>query len=182
MQRTLLPLAIVFVSLAAVNPARADIRAAWNQFWAGVDRDFHRNNAWPRPFVEPDRMAVRSALAAQAANGWRMQTMVADHHFDDQTQQLTRAGEAKVRWILTQAPVQRRTVFVKRGSTKEDTAVRVDSIQQFAVKVLPEGELPAVEETNLEPKGWPADRINKTYVDFGKVAPLPVLPEAAGEE
>lgn len=181
MQRTLLLLVIVFVSLAAVSPAQADIRASWHQFWAGVDRDFHRNNAWPHPFVQPDRMAVRSVLAVQANNGWRMQTMVADHHFDNQTQQLTKAGEAKVRWILTQAPVQRRTVFVKTGRTREDTSVRVDSIQQFAVQVLPEGQLPAVEETNLQPKGWPADRINKTYVDFGKAAIPPVLPEPKGE-
>ncbi len=177
MQRTLLPLIIVFVSLAAVSPARADLSASWHHFWVGVHRDFHRNNAWPHPFVQPDRMVVRSVLAVQAANGWRVQTMVADHHFDNRTQQLTKAGELKVRWILTQAPVQRRTVFVKTGLTREDTAIRVDSIQQFAVQVLPAGQLPAIEETDLQPEGWPADRINKTYVDFSKIAPPPVLPK-----
>ena len=181
MQRILLPLVVVFVSLATINPAQADVRDSWNQFWHGVKRDFHRNNAWPHPFVQPDRMAVRSVLAAQAVNGWKMQTMVADHHFNVQ-QQLTKSGEAKVRWILTQAPPQRRTVFVKRGRTHEDTSVRLDSIQQFAVHVLPEGELPAVEETDLTPKGWPADQINRTHVDFGKASPPPVLPAITGDE
>ena len=36
-----------------------------------------------------------------------------------ETQELTRAGEMKVQWILTQMPARRRTVFVLRGGTPE---------------------------------------------------------------
>lgn len=155
---------------------------AWHDFWHGVKRDFHRNNCWPDPFVYPDRAGVIQPFAVQVQNGWRLQNLMADHHFDANSQQLTLAGKEKVRWILTQAPERFRTVFVQRGVSADQTATRVDSVQQFAANIMPAGELPAVEETNLAPRGWPAEEINDTFVKYRTTARPPQLPDSTGEE
>lgn len=167
------------VSAVAAPAVAAD---AWHNFWSGVKRDFHRNNCWPDPFVYPDRAGVIQPFAVQVQNGWRLQNLMADHHFDANSQQLTLAGKEKVRWILTQAPERFRTVFVQRGVSAEQTATRVDSVQQFATNILPAGELPAVEETNLAPRGWPADEINDTFVKYRTTARPPQLPDASSED
>jgi len=151
---------------------------AWRQFWSNTKRDWHRNNCWPDPFVYPDRASVISPLSLQISNGWRMQNLVGEYYFDSRSQQLTVAGRDRVRWILTQAPAQFRTVFVQRGNTTEQTATRVDSIQKFAVEVIPRGELPAVVDTHLLPRGWPAEYINTVYSTFEKSTPSPRLPDA----
>jgi hypothetical protein len=175
---------VVAVSLLsfASPTAKADFGCAWQTFWSNVERDFHRNNAWPHPFVQPDRIAVQQTLMVQADNGWRMQTMVADHHFNNDTQQLNDSGMEKIRWILTQAPEQRRTIFVQNARTADKNSMRLDAVQQFAATLLPRGVLPPIEQTDAAAPGWPADRINKTYVDFAKNAPAPVLPAPKKED
>ena len=107
-----------------------------------------------------------------------MQNLVGEYYFDNRSHQLTAAGRDRVRWIVTQAPAQFRTVFVQRGNTADQTAMRVDSIQKFAAEMFPTGELPAVVDTNLQPRGWPADYINTVYSTFEKSTPSPRLPES----
>lgn len=170
-----------FVALGmAASPALAGDH--WHNFWHSVGRDFHRNNCWPDPFVYPDRAAVQSALSIQVQNGWKLQNLMADHHFDASTNELTAAGREKVRWILTQAPERYRTVFVQKATTGELTSARVDSVQKVAVAILPKGELPSVEESNMAPRGWPAEEINETFVKYRTTARPPQLPEPQSED
>lgn len=170
------------VGAIGISPAQAGPPDAWGNFWHGVKRDFHRNNCWPDPFVYPDRAALHNTFSLQVQNGWKLQNLMGDHHFDTDTQQLTSAGKEKVRWIMTQAPEQFRTVFVQRSANPEQTATRVDSVQQYAAKMTPKGDLPAVEESNLAPRGWPADEINDVFVKYRSGAKPPVLPDATSEE
>ncbi|MEX0586395.1 MAG: hypothetical protein WD176_07115 [Pirellulales bacterium] len=164
-------------------PALAgDAGNSWHYFWYGVKRDFHRQNAWPDPFVYPDRASVIAPLALQVQNGWRAQNLLGEYYFDSETQQLTSAGKDRVRWILTQAPPQFRTIFVQRSVHKAQTASRMDAVNRVAAEVMPRGELASVEETNLIPRGWPAEEINNTYVNMIKTAPAPRLPEAKTAE
>src|SRR5262245_25932526 len=84
----------------------------WNTFWHGVHTDFYRNNTWPEPFQSADRNLTREAFCIQADNGWKMQNTIGSMLFNPENQQLNQAGELQVRWIVQQAPIHRRAVFV----------------------------------------------------------------------
>jgi hypothetical protein len=88
-------------------------------------------------------------------NAWRRQNLLAESHFTADNS-LSPAGQKKVRWILTQAPTQHRTIYVRRGETAEETVARVNSIRQYAVKALPDVPPPNVLETHISPAGYPA--------------------------
>jgi hypothetical protein len=109
-------------------------------------------------------------------NGWRLQNVMGDHHFDSDTNKLTYAGRAKVRMILQESPPQFRTLFVRRGLNTDLTAIRIDSVQSEVERVLPDGELPAVVQTDLMPPGRSADEINAINRLRTQTMPPPQLP------
>ena len=149
---------------------------AWRKVVDPISRDFHRNNCWPAPFVKMDAQAVNAPFATMVRNGWRLQNVMGSHHFDNQTNELTSAGQAKVRAILLDSPHQHRTVFVQRSRSMDVTKSRIDAVQREAQRVLPEGELPAVEHTDLSPPGWPAAQIDAINRSRETSAPVPQLP------
>ena len=108
------------VSLACTVPARAN----WiGEFFYCMARDTKRRNCWPKPFVCPDRQAVRAPFVVMVNNGWRFQNMLGDHHFASDTGELNEAGRIKVRWILTQAPQQHRSVYVYKALSKRTVLI-----------------------------------------------------------
>ena len=120
------------------------------EFWNRFKKDTHRNNYWPEPFVTGDRLAVREPFAIQANNGWRLQNTIGDGYFEPETQELNLAGQMKVKWVVTQSPSSRRTVFVMAAPNDEATMVRVDSVQRAISRHVPKGELPEVLLTDPE--------------------------------
>ena len=149
-------------ALLLTTSANAD----WNDFWHRVGVDFHRNNAWPEPFLSADREVTREYFRIQVNNGWRMQNTIGRWFFDEETNQINQAGEIKLRQVATQSPVHRRTVFVLMGQTPDVTAKRVESVQQTLAKILPEGPVPQVLLTDVELEGGQGayyDRVNSAY-------------------
>lgn len=64
---------------------------------------------------------------------------------------LTDAGRSKIEWIVTQAPEQRRAIFVKKAGTDADTASRIESVQLAVSELVPVGPLPEIQPTDIEP-------------------------------
>ena len=110
---------LAIAGLACVAPAHAGwiacILEGTKEFCSSVARDTKRRNCWPKPWVCPDRQAVQAPFAVMVANGWRLQNMLGDHHFAAVTGELTEAAHLKIRWILTEAPQQQRTIYVHRA-------------------------------------------------------------------
>lgn len=135
------------VLIVGLLSATAD--AGWREFWHRVHVDWHRNNAWPEPFQEVDREAVRMNVLASVGTGWQLQNTLADELFDTETQELLPAGETKIRSILLNSPRDRRTVYVYRGATRTATSIRLDSVQRAASRLVDEGPLPPVLVTDV---------------------------------
>ena len=174
--------AIALAALACAAPARAGwfssmVQGAKN-FGSSVARDTKRRSCWPEPFVKPDRYDARAPFAQMVSNGWRRQNLLAPHHFVDRESELTEAGRMKVRWILTEAPRQHRTIYVHKATDPELTAARIDNVQQLAAEVLPRGTLPLVVETSIPIYGWPAARADMIGRKFEGSTPDPRLPAA----
>lgn len=153
--------------------------ADWHTFWQRVHTDFHRNNAWPEPFQTADRAVTREPFCIQVNNGWKMQNTIGTYLFNAETQELNRAGELKVKWVITQAPIHRRAVFVLVGETPEDTKVRVESVQRYISRVMPDGNLPPVMLTNTEPEGGSGEYFDAVNRAMMQSIPAPRLPADA---
>ncbi|HEY2882889.1 MAG TPA: hypothetical protein VGJ15_10655 [Pirellulales bacterium] len=144
----------------------------WHNFWV----QFHRNNNWPEPFVCPDRACVSNMLDAQTAKGWQMQNMLGDPHFEPDNMHLTPTGMMKLRYILTQIPMQYRTVFVERGNTDDVTSRRLGAAQTAAAEIT-RGPMPDVVVSNLPLVSTPAEQVygtNQWMSSYLQSIPKPV--------
>lgn len=103
---------------------------------------FYRNAAWPMPFRAMDTAAVTSIFEAQRNNGWKLSNTIGAAMYAPGTHELTDAGKAHLRWVVTQAPENRRVVFVRQGANQAVTAKRVESTQLAISELIPVGPLP----------------------------------------
>jgi hypothetical protein len=172
-------LAVVAVALAVSTFAPA--QAVWVDSHVRYVRcGYHTNDLWPWPYICPDRAAVREPFAIMVNNGWRRQNLLGPHHFDPQKGTLTTAGELKVHWIMTQAPPERRGIFVERSLDAAVTAQRVEAAREYAARVVIDGATPTVSDTHLVSEGRPAATVDATYVRFHESMQPPVLPPPGG--
>jgi hypothetical protein len=176
MRRTLLAaLAPMFVGCLV-----HDARAVWFDETAHyIKRGYHQNALWPWPYVCPDRIAVREPFGLMVNNGWRRQNLLGPHHFKS-ANELTTAGQLRVHWIMTQAPPERRTIFVERDLQPEVTEQRLAAVRQYAAQLALGGQLPQVADTHLISEGRPAAVVDATNVRFHESMPPPVLPAVLG--
>jgi uncharacterized membrane protein YgcG len=166
---------IVWTILASATPAQAQ----WSDFWSGTRTAYQKNVQWPEPFLQPDRDSVTLPFSMMIANGWRRQNLLSDYHFTDDGSQLNLAGETKLRYILTQVPPQRRTVYVQRGLTPETTLARLVLVNRAASKLALDKSTPSIVESDLPNDGWPADDVDATSRRFIASRPDPRLSNAS---
>lgn len=172
MLRPLPALAVALLFAASSVPAQAQWLA---DFFHQFPTSYKRNVCWPKPFVQQDEAAVYAPFGAMVSNGWRKETLLGSHHFDENGN-LSSAGEEKVRWILTQAPAQHRTIFVERGRTRKQTLARIDTVQQHVAAIAEGAEMPPVLETHLVSEGRPGAYVYDNMTRFSQKQPDPVLP------
>ena len=122
---------------------------------------------------------VRAPFVVMVYNGWQLENMISEHHFDETTGQLTEAGRNKIHWIQTQAPKQHRTVYVQQSREPTVTAQRIQLVQALAQRYAAPGTIAQVEPTVHEPVGWTAERVGLVSQAFQESAPAPRLPAAA---
>lgn len=175
MRRTILAILVFSVVLGSAASAWAVVFDSTCYY---VKRGYHRNVAWPWPYFCPDRMAVREPFGIMIENGWRRQNLLGEHHFTPDAKALTKAGELKMQWILTQAPPTHRTVFVERSVDPSVTASRMAAAREYAAVVAVDGQPPQVSETHIVSEGRPASIVDSINVRFQESAMPPVLPAA----
>ena len=144
-------------------------------------RDTKRRNCWPAPFDCPDRQTVRAPFVIMVHNGWRKQNMLSDFHFESTTGQLTEAGKLKIRWIILEAPVQHREIYVHIGQTPEETQTRLAAVTAQAATLVPQNEIPPIMQTSISDTGAPADRVDLIERKYQSSMPSPRLPSASGQ-
>ncbi len=93
-------------------------QADWDSFWHGVHVDYARVNAWPQPFNDVDARQARAPFEVMKQNGWRAHNTIGHELFRDGDAVLTAAGNRRVLWIASQAPMNRRTIYVLQGALR----------------------------------------------------------------
>ena len=144
---------------------------------AGID--YARNVAWPQPFRGADSNSVIAPFEIMRDNGWRENNTLGSTLFT-QSQALSDAGAIKVQWIVTQAPVNQRIVYVKSGSSEEETNARVESVQLAVSKLIPSGPLPQILVTEIEPSTSSGAYQTLVHRALTKTTPTPRLSKFTG--
>lgn len=167
----------LYLTVASANVADA----GWNEFWTRFHLDWQRMHSWPEPFDHADRELVRVPLIQMTDNGWRIQNTLGSHLFSSDENTLNQAGVLKLRWIVTQAPPHRRSVFVLRGLTPEATLTRVEQVQEQVARIIPDGSRPEVLLTDTIPTGGSGDYFDtvdqqrKQSIPAPRLAPMQTL-------
>ena len=169
----------LLVVLLAVSEARAQYNTyGHGTLGAACRRGYDANVAWPSQFIPAARRGVWSSYETIVNNGWRRQNLLGDYHFDPDTNELTEAGQLKVKWILTQAPAHRRSIFVQRAADQSRTATRVASVHAWASNMSPAVGSVDVNDTHIVAEGHLAETVDNIFVGYQKNQPPPVLPAA----
>jgi len=154
------------------GPARA---GALGWLLHDIQTTFQHNRAWPEIYLEADRHHVAAPFAAMQRKGWEEQNMLGAHHFDLETNRLTEAGLIKLRWIITQGPLEHRTVFVERDIDPTLTAQRMQRAREAAQSILVDG-TPHVQPTEMVSHGSSGAYFDSVYQKFQSSTPEPRLP------
>ncbi|MCO6044625.1 hypothetical protein NG895_11970 [Aeoliella sp. ICT_H6.2] len=155
---------------------REPVKGAAHDIYNYLENGRAANAMWPYPYVCPDRVWAHAPFDIMVANGWRRQNLLGAHHFDPQTGKLTRAGELKVEWILTQTPPSRRQVFVERSMNDDVTQNRIAQAQQFANGLPIEGGDTIVQDTYVRSPSRAAGMVDgerNSFIENRKPAVLP---------
>jgi len=165
-------LGLMLLGVTLGHSANAD----WHSFWRGVHVDYARNNVWPQPFIDVDARAVQDPFVVMKHNGWRAHNTIGNELFREGDCELTLAGTRRVEWIATQSPQERRTIYVLRGPTDNETHLRLASVHQSLSAIQTGGVVPQVVVTDIEPSaasGGYATSINRQWLQN---LPAPKLP------
>lgn len=174
-----LPQLILSVAALAVGYDTAQAQQPSHVQAAKVDR--WRNTMWPLPFRAEDTVAVTNVFDVQRNNGWRLYNTLGTPMFDSETNRLTDAGKAHIRWIMTYAPANRRVVFVLKGDDAAKTAYRVESTQLAISEMVPTGQLPPIYLTDVESKGSSGTYQTAVVRAMVSSVPEPRLPAQSGD-
>ena len=155
-------------------------QGGWHEFVQRSMLDWHRNNAWPQPFIQVDRISSCSPFVTMRNNGLCSEFTLGEYHFHPETNELTEAGRLKIMNILRRQPEGYSQIFVVRGPNEQDSSIRLDSVQQSLAKILPSGALPEVSFTNFAPTGLPASYIDAVGRKLDATVPDPRLPAFTG--
>jgi uncharacterized membrane protein YgcG len=164
---------LFLAAVCFVSPAKAG--DAWHDFWDEVHVGWHRNNEWPEPFSAADKHAAVAPFCVMIANGWQRQNLIGENYFDGGSKNLNNAGIERIRFILRQAPVEHRVVYVERDLNDEVTNMRVDVVQQAVAALQPKGPMPEVIVSNMVPEGRSAEMVAAEYKGYTTSAPTPRL-------
>ncbi len=170
MRRTLATLSISALSFGIIGCA--DMRHK-----AGID--YARNVAWPQPFRGADANSVIAPFDVMRDNGWRENNTLGSGLFSTQ-HALNEAGALKVQWIVTQAPQNQRIVYVKSGTTEQETNARVESVQLAVSQLIPSGPLPQILVTEIEPATSSGAYQTLVHRALIKTTPTPRLQKFTG--
>lgn len=141
---------------------------------------FHAAHYWPTPFMEQDRETMQKMMEMHISNGWREATTFYAHHFDPVTNELNHSGEEQVRWILQSAPAQRKQFFVQTSATAGVNELRVTQLQQVAIRLSGNTDIPAISLRNASPPGRKASEIDTILKSIPTYMPPATIPYSGG--
>jgi hypothetical protein len=109
--------------------------------------------------VDQDRSIVHELAQRQADNGWIVATTLYDYHFSPDSHELTRAGRLQLRWILENAPLSHRMIFVQAADEAATSQLRLKNVIDTAGQIVGKENAPSVMLRVTSPLERPAEEV-----------------------
>ena len=167
--RPVLAFVVILIGLTQVRFAERNAQAGLRTRWRKVTG---ASSAWPDPHVAYDREAVGAYFAVVVNKGWCQQNTLGDLHFLENGAELNELGRIKIRSIVTESPLFRRSLYVYRAETPEKTAAHMAAVERLASQIAPDGLAVPV----MRPR--PSRRLHipchSTWPSTGSTPPAPI--------
>lgn len=146
-------------------------------FWSR----YHSAHYWPHPYRCEDRAFVRDVMDRQMHNGWTDQTTLYAYHFEADGNKLTEAGLMHLRWILENAPEERRVIFVQSANASIESQQRLANVQHAASEMAGDQGVPSTMLRATPSYGRPAREEDMKYRAYvGSILPPRIQYTAGG--
>jgi|SaaInlStandDraft_1057018.scaffolds.fasta_scaffold90819_1 hypothetical protein len=143
---------------------------------------FHAAHYWPYPYDVWSRNSVNNMIDAHQQKGWQDATTVYEYHFDTDSNELTDAGNMHIKWILENAPIQYRTLYLQTSAKAGSNDLRMAAVTQVAGRLTAGEQPPSVVFRNTTAYGRPAQEVDSIRRGELQSQPLPRItyPSSAG--
>jgi hypothetical protein len=145
-----------------------------------LSHTYYDQHYWPLPYVCQDRAAVYSFAETQIALGWQEETTLYHRHFDASTQQLTRAGELYLEYILHAVPEERRAIYIQSTYDARLDNLRTESVNTMMARLSNGANPVQVIVRNCREIGRPAAELEAISSMYNASTPSPRLSSAGG--
>jgi len=143
-------------------------------------RDFARNQAWPKPFKCADRQLYFSIWEPMLERGFRTNCLLTDRHFDADTNNLNQAGIAKVAGIYKNAPTAQKVALVQNLGNQAVVDARLNSLRSTIDQWYGSGAFTEVAATEIFPTQFSGARVHALQTLSSDETPVPAIPVATG--
>jgi hypothetical protein len=117
-------------------------------------------------------------MDTQTALGWQEETTIYDRHFDHNSQQLTRAGELHLEYILHVVPVERRAVYIQSTHDPVLDGMRTESVNAVLSRMNSSTDI-MVTVRDCQQLGRPAAEVQQINSMYNSSTPSPRLGSAS---
>ena len=140
-----------------------------------------RNDAWPLPFNCWDRESYYQIWNQQYAHGLQVAHTLTSEYFDPNTNELNRAGESRVAWIVQNAPANSKQIFVYEDQAGPAMDQRLASVRGVVDRWYGHMGQVNIATSQLAPNRIPASYQQLILEAAAGSTPPPVIPIASGE-
>lgn len=146
--------------------------------------DYHlnraRSSAWPLPFSCWDREHYYSILNQQYATGTQVAHTLTSEYFNSESNELNRAGEMRVAWIMQVAPQSDKQIYVYEDETSPTMDQRMSSIREFTGRYYGHLGNASIAKSQILPHQIPASFQAITLQNYFEGQPDPIIPVDTG--
>ncbi|MBL8815950.1 MAG: hypothetical protein JNL58_07950 [Planctomyces sp.] len=157
-------------------PARPRSNMEKQQF----SHTYYSEHYWPLPYVCQDRAYVHAAMEQQTALGWQEDTTLFNRHFEPETQQLTRAGQRHLDYILHVVPPERRAVYIQSTYDPAVDSMRTEAVNAAMAEYNASGNPVDVAVRDCQELSRPAKEISRINQLYYSSIPAPRLKGSGG--
>ena len=139
-----------------------------------------RGSAWPKPFNCWDREAFYSIFNQQYAHGLQTAHLLTSDCFNTETDELNRAGESRVAWIMQKAAAADKQIFVYEDVTGPALERRLANIRDFTDRYYAHLGDVRIATSQIQPNMIPAAYQEQNLRQYFEGQPVPIIPVQVG--
>ena len=139
-----------------------------------------RNSAWPQPFSCWDRAAYYNMFNQQYAQGLEAAHLLTSRYFDTETNELNRAGEQRVAWIMQMSTKANKKIFLYEDQSSPTLNRRLAAVRDFTDRYYRHLGNVQIAKSQVLPHQIPSAYQAVIAEQYSTGQPAPIIPVTSG--